>query len=191
MIDFSNLRQLRKSRNYTLNDLSRQTGYTASFLSQIERGLKEPSLTTLRKLSEALGVPVASFFFLAETDPDTADQDGKGYFLVRKDERKNISIPGLSIHCESLTVSSSSVANAPLPLDGIIYTIPPHTFASEGMVCHTYDEFSYVLHGEATVYVSDAQVRIAQGDCMYIAASTPHNFLNPGEQDCCILSFNN
>ncbi len=189
MIDFSNLRRLRKSRHYTLNDLSRQTGYTASFLSQIERGLKEPSLTTLRKLSEALGVPVASFFFPAETDSAGEDQVEKGYSLVRRDERRNISIPGLSVHCESLTISPA--AHAPLPLDGMIYTIPPHTFASEGMVCHTYDECAYILSGEATVYLPDTQLRIVQGDCIYIASSTPHNFLNSGDDDCSVLSFNN
>ena len=68
MINGSYLRKLRKSHNYTLIEFSQEIGCTASFLSQLERGQKEPSLTTLRKLSEVLGVPIASFF-LPEEEP--------------------------------------------------------------------------------------------------------------------------
>lgn len=85
MINGSYLRKLRKSHNYTLIEFSQEIGCTASFLSQLERGQKEPSLTTLRKLSEVLGVPIASFFLPEEeTAPLTYSS---AYILTRKENR--------------------------------------------------------------------------------------------------------
>ena len=62
MINGSYLRQLRLSRNCTLKQASAAAGCTASFISQVERGLKEPSLSTLRNLADFFGVSLVSFF---------------------------------------------------------------------------------------------------------------------------------
>ncbi|MGE5632676.1 MAG: helix-turn-helix domain-containing protein [Caulobacteraceae bacterium] len=52
----------RKSRSLTLKELSCRIGVTPSFISDIENGKKTPSLETLGKLSEALGIPLFEFF---------------------------------------------------------------------------------------------------------------------------------
>ena len=38
------IRELRRRKNFTLRQLSEKTGYTVSFLSQLERGIKNPCL---------------------------------------------------------------------------------------------------------------------------------------------------
>jgi transcriptional regulator with XRE-family HTH domain len=48
--------------------LARQVNVTANYLSLIENGKREPSISFLRKLASALGVPVAIFFFWQEAD---------------------------------------------------------------------------------------------------------------------------
>ena len=48
IMDFKHLKDIRKSKNMTLATLGEKTGYTASFLSQIERGLNRPSIEALR-----------------------------------------------------------------------------------------------------------------------------------------------
>ena len=50
----------------SLKDLAERIGLTASFLSQVERELAEPSITSLRKIAEALDVPI--FYFLLDND---------------------------------------------------------------------------------------------------------------------------
>lgn len=52
------LRMLRKSRGYTLSDVSKETDLSVSFLSDIERGRTKPSLDSLDKLAECYQVTV-------------------------------------------------------------------------------------------------------------------------------------
>lgn len=50
------IRELREERNYTLSDLAERAGLSVSYLSEIERGAKRPSIKTLDKISNALNV---------------------------------------------------------------------------------------------------------------------------------------
>ena len=50
------IRQIRKSKQLTLQDIAEKTGFSAGFLSQVERGTTDPSLSALRKISDALEV---------------------------------------------------------------------------------------------------------------------------------------
>jgi len=54
--------QLRESRGITPNELQARSRVSRSFLSRIESGEMTPSLGTLEKLSEALGVGLNCFF---------------------------------------------------------------------------------------------------------------------------------
>lgn len=189
MINCSHLKQLRKRNHYTLAQLSAETGYTASFLSQIERGLKEPSLTTLRKLSEVLGAPIVSFFS-PEEDSDFKDAPESGsYSVVRQDSRTQLTIPGLSVKCESVTGPSTGEGRH--AMRGIIYTILPGCYGSEGMISHTYDECTYVLSGEILALLCGQRIPLQKGDCIYINSATKHNFQNCGTEDSVLLSFSN
>ena len=50
----------RSRSGITLRDLSERTGVTASYLSEIERGLKPGSAATLSRIAKALGTTVDS-----------------------------------------------------------------------------------------------------------------------------------
>ncbi|TPI27104.1 helix-turn-helix transcriptional regulator [Mesorhizobium sp. B3-1-9] len=56
------LRELRKLRGLTQDDLAARTGRSLDAVSQWERGVNWPSFETLIRLSEALDVPVETFF---------------------------------------------------------------------------------------------------------------------------------
>ena len=188
MINGKYLKELRRSRHYTLVQLSREIGYTASFLSQIERGLKEPSLNTLRKLSECLEVPMISFFSQSDGGEDDQLLAG-GYSIVRQNARRSVDIPGLSVRCEALTPQMS--AEGGRFLRGTVYTICAGEWCSEGMVSHTYDECTYVISGKLAASLPDAVTELQEGDCIYVSAETRHNFRNCGTKDCVLLTFSN
>ena len=59
------IRAIRKERGKSLSQLSALTGLTASFLSQGERDVSDPAITSLRKIAKALDVPI--FYFLLDT----------------------------------------------------------------------------------------------------------------------------
>lgn len=53
------IKQLRKLRGYSINELSMKAGISKSYLSYIERGIqKNPSLHILSKLANTLGTTV-------------------------------------------------------------------------------------------------------------------------------------
>lgn len=47
--------QLRRSADLTQEELAHRAGIHATYVSQIERGLKSPTISTLQKLAKALG----------------------------------------------------------------------------------------------------------------------------------------
>ena len=56
------LRGLREARGISMRKLARLSGLSANALSMIERGKTSPSVSTLYKLAEAMGMPT---FFVA------------------------------------------------------------------------------------------------------------------------------
>lgn len=57
-----NVRSLRKQRGYTQEELSKECGYSSSYMGKIERGEKHPSITTLFRIAETLNVSVVELF---------------------------------------------------------------------------------------------------------------------------------
>ena len=55
------IREARSDR-FTIDELSRRAGVSSGRISEIERGLANPSFETLWKLATALETPVGSFF---------------------------------------------------------------------------------------------------------------------------------
>jgi transcriptional regulator with XRE-family HTH domain len=54
------LREARTRQNLSLRALGEKTGFSASFLSQVELGQTAPSLGSLQRITDALGLTVAS-----------------------------------------------------------------------------------------------------------------------------------
>ena len=56
------LHYARKSRGLTIKQLEKKSGVSASFISRIENDTGNPSIEIVRKLAQALGVPLSDFF---------------------------------------------------------------------------------------------------------------------------------
>src|SRR4051794_35748189 len=69
------LRAQRMAADLTLRDLAEQTNVSNAYLSQLERGLHEPSLRVLTAISAALGAPLESLLQHAGL-LERADADG-------------------------------------------------------------------------------------------------------------------
>ena len=87
------LRAHRLAANLSLRELSERTNVSNAYLSQLERGLHEPSLTVLRALAAALGVPLAS---LLERAGLVERGDAGGEPAVRETEAAILADPELT-----------------------------------------------------------------------------------------------
>lgn len=54
-----NVRELRKAKGLTQEDLEGLTGLKRSYISDMERGMRNPTVKALERLAAALGVPAA------------------------------------------------------------------------------------------------------------------------------------
>jgi transcriptional regulator with XRE-family HTH domain len=88
------IRAQRLTASLSLRDLSERTGVSNAYLSQLERGLHEPSITVLRSIADALGVPLESLLARAGVF-DRAPGEGQGA-LVRDTEAAILQDPELS-----------------------------------------------------------------------------------------------
>ncbi len=53
------LRQLREDNNWTQEDIAGELNVDRAYISQLERGIKNPSLKTMAKLAKVLSVQVS------------------------------------------------------------------------------------------------------------------------------------
>lgn len=71
------LRRHRLSGGLTQEDLAFESGVDRTFIARIEAGKRQPTITTLLRLAQALGVPAADV--VAETERDAeVEQGGAG-----------------------------------------------------------------------------------------------------------------
>ena len=74
------LRQLRRERAASQEEIAHRAGVHVTYLSGIERGVRNPSLKNIRAIAQALGVGVAELFAFesaAGFAPPPADADGR------------------------------------------------------------------------------------------------------------------
>ena len=56
------LKEVRKEKNYTLEQLSKKTGISTTHMNDIENKMKEPSFSMMVRLSYALNVPLDKLY---------------------------------------------------------------------------------------------------------------------------------
>lgn len=134
----------------SLRELAEQVNLTASFLSQVERGLASPSIESLRAISKALDVPVFHFFI-----------DMEGYNpVIRRRERRRLILPEAGITYELLTPVNRE-------MEMILATLEP-TDGDIPLIHHQHtEECIYVLEGELEVELSDERYVLQAGDTIY------------------------
>jgi len=76
------IRETRAAQGLSLEQLARLTGISAPALSLIENGKRDPRLTTLNRIADALRVPIAGLIAdLSGTEEPSAPSPSKGYDL--------------------------------------------------------------------------------------------------------------
>lgn len=164
----SKIRKLRIAAGITLNELAVKTQTTAGYLSQLERDLVDPSLSTLRKIAQALKTPL---FSLIDTQDDAAQ-------IIRKDRREKISFADSNVILEVITPKLESAQDN---VFAMTFSIMPHRWSNSERVSHNVDECFYVQQGEIEVLVGSDTYMLNTGDSIYIKANTPHNIYNPSD----------
>ena len=67
---------LRVAHDVRASDLAKEIGKSKSYISEIERGIKKPSIEIIALYSKVFGVPMSSILFLAERMNDNGQISG-------------------------------------------------------------------------------------------------------------------
>ena len=159
------IRAYRKLKNMTLLNLAKRAKFSISYLSQIERDLLTPSIETLRRLAEALGVPAGQLML---TD---ARQPSSPVAVVRRSERKQLAFPGSNIHYELLTPDMRRRAS-------LLWVEAPPGSESGPLFSHEGEDGVVVLKGSIEVEVGSVWHQLEVGDSIYFNAKIPHRWRN-------------
>ncbi|WAC27291.1 cupin domain-containing protein [Ancylobacter sp. SL191] len=169
------IRALRRDRKLTLAALSEATGLSLGLLSQIERGLSEPSVKALHLIAGSLGVTVG-WFFREDAAPATPAPDE---VVVRRGARRQITYAG-GISDELLTPQMGG------QLEFLLCRIAPGTGIEEGYA-HEGEEGGYVVAGTLELTVETQSWTLQAGDSFGFASHRPHRYRNPGTHETVVI----
>ena len=172
------IREARKKQHFTLSQLAEAAKLTASYISQVERNLTEPSISSLRKIAAVLQMPL--YRFLDDDEPQTQ--------VIRADKRKRLILPDSNITYEYLSPTSSGDGDLP-KLEVILFRLNPKTWSRPDYAVHpTADECITVLSGLLTVDCGTETYQLFEGDSTYLRSNHPHRAYNPGSDVSVALS---
>ena len=159
------VRAFRKKLGITVSDLARATGLSLGMLSKIENGVTSASLTTLQRLSRALGVPVTALFRRFEEKRDAVFvRAGQGLVIERRGTRAG--------HQYQLLGFSGGNATG-LVVEPYMITLTEKSDVFP-LFQHSGLEFLYVLEGEVVYRHGDKLYTMLPGDSLFFDADAPH-----------------
>lgn len=165
----SRIKALRVANDLTLEELASRSELTKGFLSQLERDLTSPSISTLEDILEALGTNLSEFFqdkqeekvVFHETDFFVDEQEDHTIEWIIPNAQKN-------------------------EMEPILLTIAPQG-QSRTIKSHEGEEFGYVLKGRIELVMSKKRYKVKSKETFYITGKNSHYLYNPGNSEAKVL----
>lgn len=178
------IRSERQQRQWTLEQFSEKTGLSKSFLSQIERGKAEPSITSLKKIAAQFGYSVVNLFPNGQGADDSwgYNHHPAGYMLnidsyikdvavVRAEKRKRIALPGSNVVYDLMTPDMKR------KLEVMYMRVSRgENSGKEPMLDSPGEKLCIVVKGALELQVGGEVYHLEQGDTLYYPAHVPHSW---------------
>ncbi len=178
LLQISNkLREVRKEKGITQQEVADDAAITKSMLSQIENGRSVPSLLVLMRLINALGIDLNAFF--KDIDMYVAEEK----VIVRRKEdyqpfEKEFT-PGF--HYQRILTAEWDTCH----IDVVLLTILPGATRSP-VITDAY-ELKYVIQGTVNYNISGKCYQLRPGDSLFFDGNEDHAPANEGEVPAVML----
>ena len=157
------LREMRQERGLSMRALARESGLSTNALSMIERSRTSPSVSTLYKIADALGVPITAFFRIEPPKQEIVFTKGS--------ERRRINVPRGT--WEGLGGETFVGGVEPLML-----TLERGANSGQFTMIHSGHEFVLCLAGKLEYEVENQRFALEQGDSLLFSAQLEHRWRN-------------
>ena len=152
------LKELRVLKGLTQEELADRSELSKGFISQLERNLTSPSITTLMDILQCLGTSIGEFFNEA---PDEQIVFGKQDYFVKEDTEYKNEIKWIIPNAQKNTIEP-------------IYL----TLQAGGSTCpdtpREGEEFGYVLQGAVSIHLGNKTYKAKKGESFYYTADKTH-----------------
>lgn len=165
------VKDLRRRRGLTLEELAGSSGVSRAMLSKVERGEKNPTLVVAAKVAEGLGVGLSELL---------GTEERREVVVVPRDRRPVMRDPESGFERQLLSPPFGGrgvefVRNV-VPEGATSGRFPPHRRGVEEYIVVEKGRLRAALGGEERV--------LHEGDALYFEADIPHRFDNVGEGEC-------
>jgi len=167
------IKEIRFKKKLTLEELAKRTNVSASFLSQVERGVVYPSVHSLKKIATALHVKLDYLF---------KEEKVRHKTIVKRDKREKFLLKDSKALVEVLNPSGIEVLMEPL-----VFTLEPKGHTGKQLNIHEGEEFGLVLEGKIKVQIGKESYTLERGDSISFDSMFPHSFKNIGNSKAKVL----
>ncbi len=157
-----NLKQLRKEKGLTLEELSASSGVSKSMLGEIERSSTNPTILVLWKIADGLKIPLTKLIKEEELD----------YSIVRNDELKVIDKE--EKYCIYSVFPYYDLHNSEI----LKLEIEPHSKLSNSGHMNGVDEYIYVVKGNVKLILDSEEFILHEGDSIRFKGELSHEIIN-------------
>lgn len=172
------LRALREEHGMSARALAGKLGISPSAISQIERGVLQPSVSRLIAITDTLGVPLAAVFDTQVADLQNLEASVTGFALQRADDSSTVTLES------GVTFRRLSPGRTPgVDYFESVYPAGSTAHAENELFTHDGYEIGTMLSGELTIDFDEERVVLRTGDAISFSCSQPHRIHNTGEID--------
>ena len=154
------IKQLRIQKGLTLEELASRSELTKGFLSQLERDLTSPSISTLDDILEALGSSLSEFF--SEEKEEKIVFRKNDFFI---DEKEEYTINWIVPNTQKNEMEPILIE---IPQNGRSFDVNPHSG----------EEFGYILEGNVLIVCGDKKYSVRKGETFYMKGNNFHYIEN-------------
>ncbi|WEX11081.1 cupin domain-containing protein [Chelativorans sp. AA-79] len=174
------LRIERDRRNISLRELARRISVSPSLISQVERGLVMPSVSTLWSLATELGLTIDELFSVSERPASSerkAGEESRGSPVQRSHDRKSIRLSG-GVVWERLTANPDEEVE----FLHVVYEPGAESCPADSLFRHGGKEYAYVISGRLGLQIGFEKYELGPGDSVSFSAQTPHRLWAIGDE---------
>ncbi len=161
------IKNFRLENRMTLRQLADRAGVTAAYLSQLERGLANPSLMILKKIASALETNIVNLFLESESNEDEV--------VLKENERVNLNLKQSDAKIQMLVRNIQDKRMQPF-----CTTVEPGG-GSKGFYSHNGEEFGIVLRGVLDIHFNGKSYRVKKNESFYFSSQKSHSWTNPSK----------
>ena len=149
------VRRLREQRGLSLRALGGATDFSASFLSQLENGQVSPSIASMERIANTLGVTLGEFF--------SSLGSSEGGVVVRTGDRME-----MQSQWSQATMQALSPMSRGRLLEPLLITLEPGGRSGKHPTARPREEFAFVVEGEVQLTLGPDTYRLGEGDAATI-----------------------